>query len=231
MDRRTKAKVHRNEALRLKEKWGVEAVQVRYRETGNWYATLKRFPAALFDRHGYILFPTEEAYQTSPYIHIGKEIGVPKGISAIPGYRPFPISEQAEKIIENLLYPDAPAPSANDVPDGLPARVKSLVHRFIRDTKTSRQVKELYEYRCQVCGERLEILPGVFYAEAHHLQPLGGEHKGPDVKDNILCVCPNHHALFDYFAISLDPAKLLLNKHDLRKSFVDYHNGHFRNIC
>src|SRR5208282_846614 len=28
MDRRTKAKVHRNEALRLKEKWGVEAVQV-----------------------------------------------------------------------------------------------------------------------------------------------------------------------------------------------------------
>jgi hypothetical protein len=126
---------------------------------------------------------------------------------------------------------DAPTPFANDLPDGFPERRDCFVHRFIRDTKTSRQVKDLYENRCQVCGERLEILPGKFYAEAHHLQPIGGEHKGPDVKDNILCLCPNHHALFDYFAIFLDPAKLLLNKHDLRKLFVDYHNGHFRNNC
>jgi hypothetical protein len=126
---------------------------------------------------------------------------------------------------------DAPTPPANDAPDEFPERRDCFVHRFIRDTKTSRQIKELYGNRCQICGERLEILPGKFYAEAHHLQPLGGEHKGPDVKDNILCLCPNHHALFDYFSISLDPAKLLLNKHDLRKSFVDYHNGHFRNNC
>ena len=78
MDRRTKATLHRNEAPRLKEKWSVDAVQFRYRETGNWYAPLKRFPAALFDLNGYILFPTEAAYRTpSPYIHIGKHISVP----------------------------------------------------------------------------------------------------------------------------------------------------------
>lgn len=144
------------------------------------------------------------------------------------GWTIIPDSKQAEKVIEDLLFGDVPTLSANDVPDGLPAKIKLTVSRFIRDTKTSRQIKSLYEFRCQVCGKRLEIQPGVFDAEAHHLQPLGGEHIGPDVPDNILCLCPNHHALFDYFAISLNPAKLRLNEHNLRQSFVDYHNAHFR---
>jgi hypothetical protein len=135
------------------------------------------------------------------------------------------LDKRAEKIIEDLLLADAPTPSANDVdvPDELPAKIKQTVSRIIRDTKISRQIKKLYEFRCQVCRERLGI---PFYAEAHHLQPLGD--KGPDVQDNILCLCPNHHTLFDYFAIPLDPAKLHLNKHNLRQSFVDYHNAHFR---
>ena len=124
--------------------------------------------------------------------------------------------------------PAAPAPVASDVQDAPPERVKQTVHRIIRDTKTGRAVKRLYEFCCQVCGERLEIEPGVFYAEGHHIQPLGGKHKGHDVKGNILCLCPNHHALFDYFAITLDPSKLRWNKHALGQSFVDYHNAHVK---
>ena len=122
--------------------------------------------------------------------------------------------------------PAAPAPVANDAsPDGMPARVKQTVHRIVRDTAMSRKIKRQYEFRCQVCGERLEIEPGKFYAEAHHLQPLGGEHKGSDVPENILCLCPNHHALFDYFAWPLEPARLKLNQHPLGQAFVDYHNA------
>ena len=121
--------------------------------------------------------------------------------------------------------PAAPAPVANDVPDGLPEKIKQTVYRFVRDTKTSREIKRLYEFRCQVCGVRLELEPGAFYAEAHHIQPLGGEHNGLDVRENLLCLCPNHHALFDYFATPLDPAKLRLNKHALGQSFVAYHNA------
>ena len=121
--------------------------------------------------------------------------------------------------------PAAPAPVANDVPDGLPEKIKQTVYRFVRDTKASRELKRLYEFRCQVCGVRLELEPGAFYAEAHHIQPLGGEHNGLDVRENLLCLCPNHHALFDYFATPLDPAKLRLNKHALAQSFVDYHNA------
>jgi hypothetical protein len=141
------------------------------------------------------------------------------------GWTHIPDSKQAETVIAALLD----APIADDTPDWIPERKECVVRRIIRDTETSRHVKRLYENTCQVCGERLEIAPGEYYAEAHHLQPLGGNHKGSDVKDNILCLCPNHHALFDYFAISLDTAKLLLNKHRLRKSSVDYHNAMARN--
>lgn len=124
-------------------------------------------------------------------------------------------------LFENV--PAAPAPVANDL-DNTPARVKQTVYRKVRDTVMSRKIKRLYEFRCQVCGVRLVLEPGVFYAEAHHLQPLGGEHKGPDVNGNLICLCPNHHALFDFFAMPFNPAKLKFNRHTLGKSFVNYHN-------
>ena len=70
MDRRTKAALNRDKAVRLNEAWGVGAAQVRYGDDGHWYATLTQFPAALFDAHGYVLFPTEAEYRTSPHLNI-----------------------------------------------------------------------------------------------------------------------------------------------------------------
>src|ERR1035437_10494145 len=87
MDRRAKAAMNRNRAVSLNEAWGIGAAQVRYSDDGHWYAALVRFPAALIDAHGYVLFPTEEEYRNSPHLNIGKQISVRKpGISAIPGY-------------------------------------------------------------------------------------------------------------------------------------------------
>jgi putative restriction endonuclease len=77
------------------------------------------------------------------------------------------------------------------------ARYEATVSRLVRDTALTRQVKTLHGYRCQVCGERLAT-PGGFYAEAAHIRPLGAPHHGPDVLSNVLCLCPNHHALFDF---------------------------------
>lgn len=59
VDRRTKATLNREKALHLREAWEVDASQVRYSDDGHWYATLARFPAALFDAHGYVRFATE----------------------------------------------------------------------------------------------------------------------------------------------------------------------------
>jgi len=61
-------------------------------------------------------------------------------------------------------------------------------------------LKRMYEFRCQVCGTRLECEGGP-YAEAAHIRPLGRPHDGPDVLENLLCLCPNHRVLFDNGAL------------------------------
>lgn len=76
-------------------------------------------------------------------------------------------------------------------------RVQATVQRIVRDTKIAKQrVKQLNNYQCQVCGIALQTSAGL-YAEAAHIKPLGQPHNGPDVESNILCLCPNHHVMFD----------------------------------
>ena len=45
--------------------------------------------------------------------------------------------------------------------------------------------------------------PAGLYAEGAHIKPLGKPHNGPDEVENILCLCPNHHVLFDRGAIGV----------------------------
>jgi predicted restriction endonuclease len=69
----------------------------------------------------------------------------------------------------------------------------------------------LHEYRCQICGKRIALPDGGFYAEAHHIRPLGSPHNGPDHVGNILCVCPNHHVALDYLCLRLDKESRFAN--------------------
>ena len=73
---------------RFNKEWGVNAKHALYREDGRWFHHLTKFPGALFDAHGYIVFPTEHAYRTCGHLTLGQDINVPdpRGISAIPGY-------------------------------------------------------------------------------------------------------------------------------------------------
>jgi putative restriction endonuclease len=104
----------------------------------------------------------------------------------------------------------AEEPAAYDAPD----RAVTSTLRIVRDTEQARRLKELYDYRCQVCGERMETPAGP-YAEAAHIRPLGRPHEGSDVPGNLLCLCPNHHVLFDHhgFAIADDLSLLGLRGH------------------
>ena len=79
----------RLDAKRLQQQWGVNAVHVRAHRDGTFYEHLKGFPGALFDANGYIIFPTESDYLTSPYLSIKEKTNVrdKRGISSIPGYR------------------------------------------------------------------------------------------------------------------------------------------------
>src|SRR5436190_1734674 len=71
----------------LNQKWGVGAQHALYRETGNWYMPLERFPGALFDAHGYVLFATEQEYKDCQYLHKGPRITVRDAIVSIPMHR------------------------------------------------------------------------------------------------------------------------------------------------
>lgn len=82
------------------------------------------------------------------------------------------------------------------------ARVAYVLQRTPKVAKT---VKDLENYTCQVCGRRLfnskTMTP---YAEIHHLRPLG--HNGPDILENVVCVCPLCHRLFHLGLLGIDKA-------------------------
>jgi putative restriction endonuclease len=109
------------------------------------------------------------------------------------------------KIWRFLLRRDdsRPAPWAGDglASDGEPPeRIETTIQRIVRNSSVVQYVKELHDFRCQVCGVRLET-PGGPYAEGAHIRPLGRPHIGPDDPTNVLCLCPNDHVLLDTGAI------------------------------
>ncbi|WP_229403978.1 MULTISPECIES: HNH endonuclease [Micromonospora] len=85
-----------------------------------------------------------------------------------------------------------------------PARRRTVrTDRIIRSSVYAETVKRLHGHHCQVCATRLATRYG-FYSEAAHIKGLGRPHEGPDLLENLLCLCPNHHVQFDKFAIYVD---------------------------
>ena len=84
-----------------------------------------------------------------------------------------------------------------------PGRQDITVSRVIRNTAVGNEVKNIYGYRCQICSIELNT-PSGRYAECCHIRPLGRPHNGPDTLDNVLCLCPNHHVLFDAHAFCIN---------------------------
>lgn len=106
-----------------------------------------------------------------------------------------------------------------------PERSTVETTRIVRDSVLTRSLKALHENRCQICGYAITFPDGRTYSEAHHIKPLGGDHKGPDVAENILILCPNHHAACDLGAIKLVLTKIRSHpQHRINNEFLNYHN-------
>ena len=111
-------------------------------------------------------------------------------------------------------------------------RKAETILRIIRDTKIIREIKKLYNFECQVCGHPVLTRSGR-YAEGAHIKPLGTPHNGHDSCDNVLCLCPNHHVMFDRGSFSIDDdltligileGRLTLHKtHHINKTNLEYH--------
>jgi predicted HNH restriction endonuclease len=113
-------------------------------------------------------------------------------------------------------------PKASDINDPPEAtRIETTVYRILRDTALSREVKIAQQFKCQLCAKTIQLRDGSFYAEAHHVKPLGRPYNGPDTKDNIICVCPVCHVLLDYKVIRLDQFQIP----NVLSAYIDYHNN------
>ncbi|MGW1405360.1 HNH endonuclease [Streptomyces sp. NPDC002403] len=59
-----------------------------------------------------------------------------------------------------------------------------------------RKLKQWYQNSYQICATTLFLpSPRHRYSEAAHIRAR--EHGGPDLTENLLCLCPNCHVLFD----------------------------------
>lgn len=77
--------------------------------------------------------------------------------------------------------------------------------RYFSNGALKVSIKALYDYRCQICGSviykkgwhpELTRKAGWAFlnADVHHILPLS--QKGPDVRSNMLFVCPSCHRKF-----------------------------------
>lgn len=135
-----------------------------------------------------------------------------------------------------LIYSgDNPArrtPEEVEGPDKAANRKSGTVVRIIRDTKVTNEIKRLYNYECQVCGLVIAAKNGR-YAEGAHVKGLGKPHNGSDTTNNVVCLCPNHHVMFDKGLFSIEDDYSLVGElsgtlsvrkeHKLKLSNLKYH--------
>lgn len=135
-----------------------------------------------------------------------------------PGGRDGPHAASGEDAAE---YSQEVATDSGDPP----SRVVSTATRIVRDTAVVRELKALHRDTCQRCGKRLKIRGERFYSEGHHLKPLGDPHRGPDIRSNIVVLCPDCHVLLDFAAVALTAAQLRTKAgHSIAKEYLAYHN-------
>ena len=135
------------------------------------------------------------------------------------------------KGIWGLRSSEIKTPAALDLAEPQPGRIETTVYRILRDTQLARRLKRLHSDACQICGHTIQVDDTTWYSEAHHLKPLGRPHNGPDVAENIVVLCPNHHALLDLGLIAITPATFsTVAGHNIGTAFVEYHNSIIHNL-
>ncbi|WP_019242194.1 MULTISPECIES: HNH endonuclease [Bacillus] len=120
-----------------------------------------------------------------------------------------------------------------------PIKIDKYVSVTNRNISLVKKLKKLYANRCQICGEKVQVGIHEYMSEVHHIRPLG-KHKGSDTVDNMIVVCPNHHAMFDRGAITFDSRTMRIShvdpnnrlnmrkislQHTVNQENINYHNS------
>lgn len=112
---------------------------------------------------------------------------------------------------------------------GTPPKQAFEITRFLRDSSKVKQLKKLYDNKCQICGFTFEYEKGQFYSEVHHYNPLKAN--ADDHLDNMIVVCPNHHAQFDYNLIAIDhDGTTIIDNNGKKIDTITFRKDHKLNI-
>lgn len=89
--------------------------------------------------------------------------------------------------------------------------ILTTVEKLHRNNNLVKELKILYKYRCQICGEEftdllIDMGKGIYYVEGHHIKLLSTvkgiteeeEIKEIDSYKNVIIVCPYHHKYLHY---------------------------------
>ena len=130
------------------------------------------------------------------------------------------------------------------------ARTRREVEQQLRNARLAAGLKQAYGSQCMFCESTIvvSISPEEFYAEAAHIRPLGRPHRGTDVPQNMLVLCPNCHVQFDAGTLQLSlqtPTEMQImsrvrnhplagkvvrtrGAHTLEAQYVDWHRNYWR---
>ena len=179
----------------LSRHWNVSVRHALFSETGNWYHHLTKFPGALFDAKGYLLFETEKEYLACTSLNIKRDIWVPHGISSAPGY--------VQVVIDGSEYiPPASSHSGSKTNaihyEGNPVSVNLTIYE--RDRGARNECLKHYGYRCSACQFDFARTYGEIATDmihVHHLTPVSRvaeTHEVDPIRD-LRPICPNCHAV------------------------------------
>lgn len=179
--------MNRKKADELSKLFGLEVVQSRYSDWGNFYGLVQSYPCALWDRSGYIIFKNENELKI-PGISVSKKINIPKRISLLNGYK---------KVICNTQL-------LEELPDGIKYQEGSVqqikINRYERDPKARADCLSYYGYVCQVCSVKLSDVYGAIAKDlihVHHIKPISEIRESYRVNpvSDLIPVCPTCHAV------------------------------------
>ncbi|MBD3192156.1 MAG: hypothetical protein GF308_16045 [Candidatus Heimdallarchaeota archaeon] len=116
-------------------------------------------------------------------------------------------------------------------PNNLTPRICQRTIKTIKRNKTlARELKKLYQGKCQVCKFTFQKKDGENYSEIHHIIPLGED--GSDRISNMTILCANCHKKMHYAEIEF--GDLVNNKQIVFingiKKEIEYHPKHFQAV-
>ena len=175
-----------NSGRALARSWGLDVQHALFRKTGDWYHQLERFPGALLDERGYVVFETEQAYRSCAQLRINQDVGVPGGISAIPGYTIATERGNGPHIThEEATYVEG---ARRDV-------IQSQIerNRIARDACIAAHGRN-----CAACGFNFGAVYGSLgegFIHVHHCNPVSLGVREVDPVNEMRPLCPNCHAM------------------------------------